>query len=1041
MILIVVIIPILLFTTLIVIVYWNQDAIIQEIVKNANKDFEGHIELDGSHVAPFANFPYISIDIEGLKVFENKDITQNPVIDLGDTYIGFDFWTLISGQFEIKSIKIANGDINIVEYNDGELNITNAFQTTKEVEVDKIEEEFHLNLSDIYLDNVEINKINMDSLEFDAYFNKADVGFKTVKDHLYFSIKSDFKLCMIEKGDTSFIKSKQFITDAKFDYFKAKDSIVISPSSITVEKSLFEFEGGIDVLDDFNLDLKFSGQKPDFSLLISLAPDELIPVLKAFENRGDVYFAASVKGKSILGHVPYVEAKFGCKEGYFKNPETDKVLDDLSFEGFFTNGENRTLESMRFELKDFNARPETGRFKVNLIVENFNSPDVDLEVTTLFDLDYLAKFLNVEDLRNLSGKVELIMNFHDIIDLNNPEKAIEQMNEAYFTRLSVRNLGFDIPGYNERIENINVSLNVDGHRAELENFSMKVGGSDIAINGSVSDLPAIIHHTNKEVESRLSIHADALDVNELTLARGEEGVEEYIRNLDLNFNFISSAKALTEAPHLPYGSFSIENFTADLTNYPHTLHDFTASIRIDTNDIDIFDFSGMIDKSDVHFIGKVEKYPFWFQEKLEGDSKIEFDLSAQLLQLKDIFSYGGENYVPEDYRDEEFRDLKIHGNTALHFVNEGLQSADIYITEVKGKMNIHPMKLEKFGGRVHIENDHLSLEKFRGKIGNTSFESNLEYYFGEDEKNRKKENLLDFRASRLDFDQLFDYQAPEKGETVEHDSVFSIFDIPFPDMSFSLQIGKMNYHKYLLKNINATLKTTKNHRLDIDTLSMDIAGGQLAINGYFNGENRAEIYFFPTIKMKNIDLDKVMFKFDNFGQDEVVSDNLHGRISGKLWGKIHTHADLIPIIEDSDIYMDVEVTGGSIENYGPLEALAGYFEDKSLHKVIFDTLANHIDLKKGEMVIPEMIINTNLGFIVVSGKQDMNMNMEYYLRVPLKMVTSAGSRKLFGKKEEKDPEELFDYDKNKKYRFINIKITGDAEDYKISLGKKKEKNS
>ena len=41
--------------------------------------------------------------------------------------------------------------------------------------------------------------------------------------------------------------------------------------------------------------------------------------------------------------------------------------------------------------------------------------------------------------------------------------------------------------------------------------------------------------------------------------------------------------------------------------------------------------------------------------------------------------------------------------------------------------------------------------------------------------------------------------------------------------------------------------------------------------------------------------------------------------------------------------------------------------------------------------------------------------------------------------EDKDPQELSNYDPEKKYRFVNIKIVGDAEDYKISLGKQKNK--
>lgn len=1035
------IIPIVLFTTTVLIAFWKQEEIVQHFIKKANEDFEGEVIIQGSHVSPFANFPYISIDLEELNIYEDKDRTKVPVIHVSDLYVGFDLWSLLGGNIEVKSIKLVDGDINIVEYETGDYNIVRAFETPKDKDIEDIESDFNFNLSELLFTNVDINKIDADSLEFDTYFDDAKIGFKTSKDHLYFSIDAELRLSMIEKGDTSFLRRKHITSNAQFDYFKSKDSILISPSTLNIEGSRFDFEGGIAVLDDFNLDLSFSGRKPDFGLFIALAPDEIIPVLKSFENRGDVFFEAKVKGKSINGGVPYVTADFGCDKGFFRNPTTDKVLDELSFTGHFTNGEARTLQSMRFEINDFNAKPESGRFKVNLVVQNFESPDVDLQLTTLFELDYLAEFLNLTQLTNLKGRVELITNFHDIIDFENPEKALEELNQSYYSELNVDNLEFRVPGYQRRIRDINVALKVDGNAANLEKFNFKIGGSDLSITGTVNDLPAIIHHTNKEIISKLSISSNAVDLNELTIAADENDVyDEYIKNFSMDLAFISSAKALTESPYLPYGEFIISKFNADLTKYPHTLHDFNIDVIIDTNDIKVKDFSGMIDNSDFNLLADLKDYPFWFQDKFNGDANIYFNLSTNHFEFKDIFSYDVENFVPEDYRDEEFTQFNLYANTDLHFIEGDLKSADIYLKNLSGKMKVHPLKLQDFGGRIHLEGDHLTIEKLRGKMGNSSFTTDLVYYYGGLAENQKKENSLIFNANRLDFDQLMNYESTPKGEPVDHDSVFSIFDIPFPDMSYSVKIKKMNYHKYLLEDILAELRTTKSHKLYIDTLQMGIAGGQMNVGGYFSGEDRTQIYMYPTIKMKNINLDKLMFKFDNFGQDEVLSDNLHGNISGKIWGKIHMHADLVPIIADSDIHMDIDITGGSIENYGPLEALSGYFEDESLHKIIFDTLQNHIDLAAGVMTVPEMVINTNLGFIVVSGKQDMDMNMEYYLKVPLKMITSAGSKKLFGKnKEKKSPDELADYDPNKKYRFVNIKIVGDAEDYKVSLGKNKNK--
>ena len=42
-----------------------------------------------------------------------------------------------------------------------------------------------------------------------------------------------------------------------------------------------------------------------------------------------------------------------------------------------------------------------------------------------------------------------------------------------------------------------------------------------------------------------------------------------------------------------------------------------------------------------------------------------------------------------------------------------------------------------------------------------------------------------------------------------------------------------------------------------------------------------------------------MVKFDNFGQDYVVSDNLHGIINCDISGKLHIK-DLTPMLEKSN---------------------------------------------------------------------------------------------------------------------------------------------
>jgi len=107
--------------------------------------------------------------------------------------------------------------------------------------------------------------------------------------------------------------------------------------------------------------------------------------------------------------------------------------------------------------------------------------------------------------------------------------------------------------------------------------------------------------------------------------------------------------------------------------------------------------------------------------------------------------------------------------------------------------------------------------------------------------------------------------------------------------------------------------------------------------------------------------------------------------------------------------------------------------------VVFDTLQNHIDFMNGVLNIPNMSISSNLGYLELSGKQDMDFNMDYYLRIPWKLVSEAASNKLFGKSRKEaeinDASEVEESNNQRKRRFVNVRIKGNLENYKVSLEK------
>jgi hypothetical protein len=348
--------------------------------------------------------------------------------------------------------------------------------------------------------------------------------------------------------------------------------------------------------------------------------------------------------------------------------------------------------------------------------------------------------------------------------------------------------------------------------------------------------------------------------------------------------------------------------------------------------------------------------------------------------------------------------------------------------------------MENFKGHVFLDNHHLHLTNFTGKMGHSDIYTDLNYNF--QDKHVKGKNKVLIRAHRLDVDELtkFTINTPKnQTKSVNHDKAFSLYDLPFTDMDFVLNVDQLNYHNHKLNHVKSKFHTTKEHELEIEQLDLQTAEGTIKMKGTLSGKDKKHIYFSPNIHASHVDLDKLMLKFENFGQDHLVSENLHGYFNGTITGKIHLHADLVPKLDDSKIKIDMLVTEAKLENFAPLKALESYFEDKNVSKVRFDTLKNEVTFDQGKIIIPKMTINSTLGFLELSGTQFLNdkLDMDYEIGVPWKMINNVAANKLFKRNKKSLEEDEIQY-KTEKSKFVYVSIKGGLDDFKVNLMKKKK---
>lgn len=1049
LIVIVVVIPISLIAALLLYIQVNQAAIIQNNIAKLNEDYKGAIKVGKSELSLFGNFPDISIKIDDVKLYESEEDNAFLIMDVEKIYVGFNLIDIAKGNYNIHSILVEEGVFNIVIHANNTTNIQNAIATKN-----SDDSTTNIDLQKIKLRNLDIHKLDeATNTDVETFIFEGEGGFSREDDLLAAHIDTEFELNVIKNKDSTFIRKKHFEVHTDMVFNETSGILNISPSGIVMEHGDFILYGTLDTKNDMDLDLSIQGTKPNFDMLIAFAPGDLVPVLERYKNAGDIYFNATIKGPANAGNIPLVDAQFGAGDAFLENTAKAKRIDKMGFKGHFTNGEKRDLTSMEFSLSDFKANLERGTFYGSLFVKNFKSPEVDMGLNANFDLKFITEFLNLEEVQNISGRVALKMNFHDIVDIDQPELALQKLNQAYFAELKVNDLSIQSESLPFPLDSLNMHIEMNGKAAELHQFNMHMQDSDLSITGFLSDLPAIVHQTEVPIEAHLDIQSKLLDIAALTkyAVQDSTSVDEQIKNLSLGLSFKSSAKNFSSFDYLPKGAFFVDSLHAQLQHYPHEFHDFRADILIDDQDLKIVDFTGFIDDSDFHFDGLIHNYGFWKQHKLNGEVHLDVNLTSNLLRLEDLFSYQGKNYVPEEYRHEQFDQLALHATSTMYYKESALQAILIDLDKLDTKMKVHPLRFKNFKGHIQYENNQLVVEDFNGEIGNTNFNVDLNYYIGDHQTIKLGSNYLGLKANYIDFDELIDFNVSPATEienqisTTEdvavHAEAFNLYELPFTDMKFDVDIDRFIYHRIDIKNIKGSLRTTPNHYIYVDTLSMGAAGGKINLSGYFNGSDSERIYMKPDLEMSNVDLDKLLLKFENFGQDHLVSDNLEGKISSRIKGNIRIYPDLVPDLDQSEIAMDVKVLNGTLKNYSPLEALSEYMGEKNLKNIRFDTLQNHLDIKKGTMVIPNMTIESTLGHMEISGSHDSEHNIDYQLRIPWKTIKKAAFRKLFGGKKEVDStkvEEIIKVDPKRKTRFLNIKVQGTVEDYKISLGKNKK---
>ncbi|MGB8358258.1 MAG: AsmA-like C-terminal region-containing protein [Bacteroidales bacterium] len=141
-----------------------------------------------------------------------------------------------------------------------------------------------------------------------------------------------------------------------------------------------------------------------------------------------------------------------------------------------------------------------------------------------------------------------------------------------------------------------------------------------------------------------------------------------------------------------------------------------------------------------------------------------------------------------------------------------------------------------------------------------------------------------------------------------------------------------------------------------------------------------------------IDINKFFSAFNNFGQNFIVSDNLHGSLTGNTTVLVPLDSSYNIVYKSLVADAHLVIRDGRLVNFAPAESLSSYLDLDELKDISFTRMENDIFINNSTVSVPKMLINSTAVNFTVYGTHNFNDDYSYHARLLLSEVMSRKAR-------------------------------------------------
>ena len=143
--------------------------------------------------------------------------------------------------------------------------------------------------------------------------------------------------------------------------------------------------------------------------------------------------------------------------------------------------------------------------------------------------------------------------------------------------------------------------------------------------------------------------------------------------------------------------------------------------------------------------------------------------------------------------------------------------------------------------------------------------------------------------------------------------------------------------------------------------------------------------------VQSIKLDQLLASFNSFDIEDLNASNLLGEASATATVSLAFDSEWEQHSTKTDIKGEGAVTGGTLQNYAPLQELSAFIDKGELDKIEFPYLASTFRVHGDTLLLPEMEVKNSALNLWVNGWQNLETDdLRYSVRLGLKDLAMRG---------------------------------------------------